>query len=143
MEPVLQYHKITNQAIVPTKATVHAAGHDLYSAYDYIIPAGKSILVKTDLQMQFPEGTYGRIAPRSGLALNENVHVGGGVIDRDYTGNIGAILFNLSSKDYHISRGDRIAQVICENILYPTLRECAEKMPATPRGEKGFGSSGK
>ena len=56
----------------------------IYSAYEYVIPARGKELVKTDLQFQVPEGTYGRVAPRSGLAWKNHVDIGAGVIDQDY-----------------------------------------------------------
>jgi dUTP pyrophosphatase len=59
--------------------------------------------------MKIPEGNYGRIAPRSGLALNHMIHVGGGVIDNDYRGEVCVILFNLGTIDFNINKHDRIA----------------------------------
>ena len=72
-------------------------------------------MVKTDIRIALPVGCYGRIAPRSGLALKHSINVGGGVIDGDYRGNVGIILFNHSDQDFLINRGDRIAQLIPEN----------------------------
>ena len=62
-----------------------AAGYDLYSAYDYDIPAHGKIVAKTDIQVGVPDGTYGRIAPRSGLAAKNFIDIGAGVVDHDYT----------------------------------------------------------
>jgi len=98
-------------------------------------------LVKTDIQVKVPEGTYGRVAPRSGLALKNKIDVGAGVIDRDYRGNVGVILFNLSDEDFQVSPGDRVAQLICEKIEYPEVEEL-ENLDDTDRGEGGFGSTG-
>ena len=77
----------------------------------------------TDLQIQLPVGCYGRIAPRSGLALNHHIDIGGGVIDRDFRGNIGIIIYNHSDTLFIITRGDRIAQLKCEKISYPAIEE--------------------
>ncbi|XP_017893400.1 protein N-terminal glutamine amidohydrolase-like [Ceratina calcarata] len=81
---VLKFAKLTDKAYAPTKGSKYAAGYDLKSAYEYIVPAHGKELVKTDLQVQVPEGTYGRIAPRSGLAWKNHIDVGAGVIDSDY-----------------------------------------------------------
>lgn len=134
-------HKLSNNATIPTKGSLLSAGLDLYSAYDYMLPAHDRILVKTDLQICVPFGTYGRIAPRSGLALNNFIDVGAGVIDRDYTGNVGVILFNHSNSDFYIKKGDRIAQLICERIIHAEVK-ITPKMEDTSRGARGFGSTG-
>ena len=78
----------------------------------------------TDIQIAVPEGTYGRVAPRSGLAHKHFIDVGAGVIDRDYRGNVGVILFNFGTSAFKVNKGDRIAQLICEKISYPTIQEC-------------------
>ena len=70
--------------MLPKRATPDAAGYDLSSATDIVIPAVDKALVVTDLQVQIPSGTYGRIAPRSGLAVKHYIAVGAGVIDADY-----------------------------------------------------------
>jgi dUTP pyrophosphatase len=91
---VLRFSKLTEFAYAPTKATPYAAGFDLYSAYDYTIEPGNKQLVMTDIQIALPDECYGRIAPRSGLASKNFIDVGAGVIDRDYRGNVGVLLFN-------------------------------------------------
>jgi dUTP pyrophosphatase len=142
-QSTLNVVKLSSKAYIPTKGSSSAAGFDLYSAYNYLIPPQDKVLVKTDLQICVPYGTYGRIAPRSGLALNYHIHVGAGVIDQDYTGNVGIVLFNLSPTDqFKIDEGDRVAQLICEKITYPNLVEVAS-LNKTLRSGKGFGSTGK
>ncbi|OXA45955.1 Deoxyuridine 5'-triphosphate nucleotidohydrolase [Folsomia candida] len=79
-------------------------------------------MVKTDIQIKLPSGYYGRVAPRSGLALKNKLDVGAGVIDEDYRGNVGVILFNFGDADFEINEGDRVAQLICEKI-YPEIVE--------------------
>lgn len=64
-----------------------------------------------------------------------------GVIDEDYRGNVGVVLFNHSAADFIVNRGDRIAQLICERIYYPKLEE-VKSLTETTRGEAGFGSTG-
>lgn len=70
------------------------------SAYDCVIPARGKGVAKTDLSIAIPPGTYARIAPRSGLAVNHFIDTGAGVVDEDYRGNIGVVLFNHSDKDF-------------------------------------------
>lgn len=113
----------------------------IFSAYDYVVPARGKILVKTDIQIEVPTGCYGRVAPRSGLALKNSIDVGAGVIDEDYRGNVGVILFNFSEIDFEVKKGDRIAQLICERIAHPNLVE-VDTLTETARGEGGFGSTG-
>ena len=97
----------------------------------------------THLQIRLPVGTYGRIAPRSGLAVNHYIDVGAGVIDRDFLGNVGVVLFNHGHLDYIVNAGDRIAQLICEKIAYPRIVERHTIIPiSSERGACGFGSSG-
>lgn len=138
---VLRFAKLSEHAFAPTKGSVKAAGFDLKSAYDCIVPARGKALVKTDIQIELPNGCYGRIAPRSGLAAKNFIDVGAGVIDEDYRGNLGVVLFNHADVDFQVTKGDRIAQLICERIFYPELEE-AESLNDTERGSGGFGSTG-
>ncbi|MEI7488738.1 MAG: dUTP diphosphatase [Chryseobacterium sp.] len=137
----LQIVKLSENATVPTRGSVLAAGYDLYSAYDYVAPAHGKILVNTDIQICVPCGTYGRVAPRSGLAWNNYIDIGAGVIDQDFRGNVCVVIFNHSNTDFHIKAKDRIAQLICEKIVYPEL-EILQKLNSTIRGEHGFNSTG-
>ncbi|XP_006817345.1 deoxyuridine 5'-triphosphate nucleotidohydrolase-like [Saccoglossus kowalevskii] len=95
----------------------------------------------TDIQIQLPDGCYGRVAPRSGLAVKHFIDVGAGVIDQDYRGNVGVVMFNFSESEFEVKKGDRIAQLICEKIYMPELEEC-EKLDDSERGVGGFGSTG-
>nr|XP_016928334.1 deoxyuridine 5'-triphosphate nucleotidohydrolase [Drosophila suzukii] len=138
---VLKFAKLTENALEPVRGSVKAAGVDLRSAYDLVVPARGKAIVKTDLQVQVPEGSYGRVAPRSGLAVKNFIDVGAGVVDEDYRGNLGVVLFNHSDVEFEVKRGDRIAQFICERIFYPEL-QLVDKLEDTERGEGGFGSTG-
>ena len=106
----LQIKRLSEYAIIPTRGSDYAAGLDLSSAIDITIAPGERALVKTDLAIACPSGTYARIAPRSGLAYKYGIDVGAGVIDADYRGPLGVILFNFGNKEFTIQRGDRIAQ---------------------------------
>ncbi|XP_062585734.1 deoxyuridine 5'-triphosphate nucleotidohydrolase-like [Saccostrea cucullata] len=139
---ILKFAKLSKNAFSPTRGSKLAAGYDLYSAYDYVIPAKGKVIAKTDIQIALPDGCYGRVAPRSGLAAKHFIDVGAGVIDQDYRGNVGVVMFNFADQDFEVKKGDRIAQLICERIYIPDLQEC-EKLDDTDRGEGGFGSTGK
>ena len=75
---------LRNYQIIFLLGSSLAAGYDLYSAYDYEIPAYGKLIAKTDIQIRVPDGTYGRIAPRSGLAAKHFIDIGAGVVDQDY-----------------------------------------------------------
>ena len=138
---VLFVKKLSEKAVIPTRGSAEAAGYDLSSAIDLVIPGGGKAIVPTDLAIKVPEGTYGRIAPRSGLAWKKHVDVGAGVIDRDYRGNVGVVLFNLGKDDLPISVGDRVAQLILERIITPDV-SVVDELDDTDRGVGGFGSTG-
>jgi deoxyuridine 5'-triphosphate nucleotidohydrolase len=139
----LLVQRLSAQASLPAKASASAAGYDLKSAEQVTVPAGKHKLVLTDLSIAVPAGTYGRIAPRSGLALKCGLDVLAGVVDRDYRGNVGVILINHSTADLVVQAGDRIAQLILEKIDDQAVVEEVRSLDATSRGEGGFGSTGK
>ena len=73
-------------------------------------------MVDTDISIAVPAGTYGRVAPRSGLASKHSIDVGAGVIDADYRGPVKVLLFNFQQSDFKIEAGDRIAQLIVERV---------------------------
>jgi dUTP pyrophosphatase len=138
---VLQVKKLSEYATIPKRASQYAAGFDLSSACDVDVPPRGKALVKTDISIAIPENTYARIAPRSGLALKNFIDVGAGVVDYDYRGNVGVVLFNHSENVFSVKRGDRIAQLILEKISMADIVEVCE-LSETTRGEGGFGSSG-
>uniref|UniRef100_A0A2K6FK35 Deoxyuridine 5'-triphosphate nucleotidohydrolase n=1 Tax=Propithecus coquereli TaxID=379532 RepID=A0A2K6FK35_PROCO len=137
----LRFARLSEHATAPTRGSARAAGYDLYSAYDYTIPSMEKTVVKTDIQIALPSGCYGRVAPRSGLAAKHFIDVGAGVIDEDYRGNVGVVLFNFGKEKFEVKKGDRIAQLICERIFYPEIKE-VQVLDDTERGSGGFGSTG-
>ena len=140
----LRVCRLSARGTLPTKGSAEAAGYDLYSAEEVLVPAFGRILVKTDIAVLVPEGTYGRVAPRSSLALYHSVDVAAGVIDRDYRGNIGVILVNHTDQPYQVLLGQRIAQLILEQIRTPSVLEVPDfsDFDKSGRGESGFGSTG-
>ncbi|XP_038557282.1 deoxyuridine 5'-triphosphate nucleotidohydrolase, mitochondrial isoform X2 [Micropterus salmoides] len=140
--PVLRFAKLSEHATKPTRGSAKAAGYDLYSAYNYSIGPMDKAIVKTDIQIAVPHGCYGRVAPRSGLAAKNFIDVGAGVVDEDYRGNVGVVLFNFGKDTFEVKKGDRVAQLVCERICYPDLEE-QQTLDETERGAGGFGSTGR
>merc|ERR1711955_95810 len=141
-KPTLRFAKLSEHAKAPTRGSSVAAGYDLYAAEEMVIEPGKRAWVKTDIQIEVPDGTYGRVAPRSGLAAKHGIDVGAGVIDKDYRGNVMVLLFNFGDSAFNVGRGDRIAQLVLEKISMAELEELPS-LNETDRGEGGFGSTGK
>lgn len=134
----LRFAFLSDNATYPTKHTPLSAGFDLSSAHDVDIPAFGKGIVWTDIQIQLPQGTYGRIAPRSGISSRHFISVGAGVIDNDFRGNVGVLLFNHGHTEYRVKKGDRVAQLICEKIAYPEIMECPDLPPGR---DASFGSN--
>ncbi|QKX53318.1 uncharacterized protein TRUGW13939_00396 [Talaromyces rugulosus] len=141
-QPPLMVKKLVESATAPTRGSAFAAGYDIYSAKEAVIPAKGKGLVDTGLAIAVPEGTYGRIAPRSGLASKNFIDTGAGVIDADYRGEVKVLLFNFSDVDFTIKQGDRIAQLVLERIYTPDVL-VVEQLEESVRGVGGFGSTGK
>jgi dUTP pyrophosphatase len=136
--------KLATDALLPIRKSEKAAGYDVYSNEAVTLPplsSSKSVLVSTGIAMTVPYGTYGQLAPRSGLSV-KGIHVGAGVIDADYTGEVKVLLFNLSEKEITLEKHERIAQLIIKKIETPEVEE-VEELGVTERGEQGFGSTGK
>lgn len=138
---VIEYVLVNEKAHAPYIASENAAGMDLCAAEETIIPSMDGRLVDTGLKLALPEGYYGRIAPRSGLAIKHLIDCGAGVIDPDYRGQIKVLLFNLGRTDFEVHVGDRIAQLICEKIAHP-VPKMVKQLSDTKRGSAGFGSTG-
>jgi len=144
----LHVRKLSNKAILPQRGSHAAAGYDLSSAEDHvIIPSKSRAVVSTHISIALPPNTYGRIAPRSGLAVKKCIDVAAGVIDEDYRGVLGVVLCNHSDQSFGVKHGDRIAQLIIEKIEHPIVKETSdvsdsEWMNSTVRGMGSFGSTG-
>ena len=151
----LQFKRLHPDAQLPTRASEHAAGYDLYAIAPLNLHPGQRAPIATGVAVAIPHGFCGRIAPRSGFAISPDIEVLAGVIDCDYRGEIRVVLVNLSTyyrfstryglgsyDTFSIRRGQRIAQLIVESII--TLPpEWVDELPKTPRGRGGFGSTGK
>jgi dUTP pyrophosphatase len=139
----LKIKKLAPHAILPSRATPQSAGYDLYSSEGYVLLPGHRIVVSTGIQVQLPPGVYGRIAPRSGLAVKHGLGIGAGVIDADYQGELKIVLFNHDLRNNFVIRpGYRVAQLVLEYIATPEVEEVLEFDQVTERGAGGFGSTG-
>jgi len=124
---------------MPIKGSEHAAGYDLFSIDEpVLLQHSERKLFKTGIHIQIPHGYYGRIAPRSGLALKQGIDVMAGVIDSDYTGELGIILINLNQMPVTIDTSKPIAQIIIEKHYDATL-QMVDELNETTRGTGGFG----
>lgn len=142
-EPVeaLRVRRLNEHALLPKRGSAGAAGYDLASCEDTEVPARGRAVVKTGLQIACPPGTYARVAPRSGLAVKHFIDTGAGVVDEDYRGEVGVVLFNHGDTAFQVKRGDRVAQLILERIATPEVLE-VESLDDTQRGAGGYGSTG-
>ena len=124
----------------PTKNII-PTGYDLHTIDSGLIPAQGTLTFDTGIAIKPPQGTYGRIASRSGLAVKHNIETKAGVIDPDYTGTLKVVLHNFGNTAYTVNKGDRIAQLILENFTSAELQP-TNTFQETDRGDKGFGSTG-
>lgn len=147
--PPLLFTALTDTAQAPVRSSPGAIGYDLFvdlpaHQEGFSLPAGKRGKFPTNIIVKVPPGTYGRIAPRSGLAYNEGIDVLAGVIDPDYRGSVDVILLNTSDRLVKIVHGQRIAQLILERAVTRRAQKVIRSdLSVTSRGMKGFGSSGK
>lgn len=149
--PSLQVYKMHPDAITPTKAHSDDAGYDLYSVEDVFIPLGSTKTIKLGLAINIPVGYVGKIEDRSGMAA-KGLRTGGGVIDSGYNGEISGLIHNLTceldrdsvllTKGYKIKKGDKISQLLIYKVETVNIQE-VDQLWDSPRGNKGFSSSGR
>ena len=141
MSERLLFKRLHPAARLPTRGSAGAAGLDLYAAERVTIRPGARAAVRTGLAAAVPRGFYGRVAPRSGLAVRHGVDVLAGVIDSDYRGEILCALVNHGREPFEVEPGARVAQLVVEVIATPEPA-WAEDLEETERGAGGFGSTG-
>ena len=138
---LLNFKQLDPRATLPTRGSLAAAGLDLYSIEAVSLAPGQRAIARTGLAVAIPEGFYGRLAPRSGLATKQGLDVLAGVIDADYRGEIGCLLHNTGAEKLELPANSKICQLIVEKIITPQA-VWAEELSDTERGEGGFGSTG-
>lgn len=143
---IVKVKKTFEGATLPTSGSKYAAGYDLYAHTEtgtQCIPAGKTEKIGTGICMEIPEGYFGAIFARSGLATKRGLRPANcvGVIDSDYRGEIIVALHNDTNSDEAILEGDRIAQLVIMPYLAVDFAE-VDELDDTERGDGGFGSTG-
>lgn len=139
--------KLREDARLPMRGSVSAAGSDLYACMDgesVTVRPGETKMIGTGLALAIPEGYFGGVFARSGLAAKEGLRPANcvGVIDSDYRGEVKVALHNDSEQDRLVTKGERIAQLVIMPYLAAEFDE-AESLEMTGRGEGGFGHTGK
>ena len=155
--------QLDDGAHVPTRAHSTDAGLDLYAMKEVVIPCigqcvaqwddnnrfeifkrlNNSACFDTGVHIELPHGYYGKIESKSGLNVKHSVVSCGGVIDEGYTGSIVVKLYNFGTHSYTVRKGDKIAQLIIQPCIYPTVNIVDSIEQNTERGDNGFGSTGK
>ena len=143
---VIQQKKLKENALLPTRGSEYAAGYDLYACLeeDVLGAPGQTVKIGTGLAVAVPEGFFGAVFARSGLASKEGLRPANcvGVCDSDYRGEYIIALHNDSGMERTVRHGDRIAQLVILPFLPAEFEEC-DSLPETARGAGGFGSTGK
>ncbi len=139
----IKYIPLREGAHIPQKAHEDDAGFDLYASEDFTLKAHGFGCVPTALSIELPEGYEAQVRPRSGLAAKYGVTVlnAPGTIDAGYRGEVKVILINHGERDFEITAGMRIAQLVVSPVLPARFVE-ASSLSGSDRGEGGFGSSG-
>ena len=137
----LRFKQLDSRAVLPSRGSSFAAGLDICSIEDLIIEPHQRASARTGLAVAIPHGFYGRVAPRSGLAVKHGLDVLAGVIDSDYRGELCCILYNTSDAPITLVAGSKICQLIIETIITPNATWAAD-LDETARGAGGFGSTG-
>ena len=136
----LDFVKLSPNIKTPTKTTQFSVGLDIYSPKYYILTPQSQLTISTGLKIKVPNGRYGHLCSKSGLAMRHHIHVAAGIIDPDYTGEIKVLLLNLGTEPFKILAGTAIAQLILEKISIPILHK-VDTLPTTDRGDRGCGFS--
>ena len=124
-----------------TRAHPDDAGLDIRSPYNQVVPARGSAVFHTGVHVEIPEGCCGKIESKSGLNVRSDI-ITTGVVDRGFSGSILVKLYNLGTKEYRVSAGEKIAQLVLERISTDDV-EIVPEIKGGERGLGGFGSTGK
>lgn len=146
MECKVKLKKLTKTAVIPTYGSVEAAGADLYcdcAEESITVLPGETVLIKTGIALQIPNGYVGLIYARSGAATKRGLAPANkvGVIDSDYRGEIMVSILNHGKTAQKIEKGERIAQLVIAPYIKASFVE--EELDSTDRGAGGFGSTGR
>jgi dUTP pyrophosphatase len=143
----VQFVKLTSWAQAPVRGSDQAAGWDLYADLEsqehVVLAPGEYRKISTGIAIALPEGTFGAVYPRSGMATKRGLTLANtvGIIDSDYRGPLIVALKNTSNETQIVEHGERIAQLVVTPYVPVTFTE-VETIGTTSRGAGGFGSSG-
>ena len=137
----VSYKLLTESAQMPFKAHRTDAGFDLFADEDAWVFAKQRQTIKTGISFDMPENMAGLIWPRSGLSVKKGIDVLAGVVDSGYRGEIMVCLYNTSDEDVEINNGDRIAQIIFQEVPEVGIT-VTDSLGSSQRGSDGFGSTG-
>lgn len=138
----LKIKKLNNNAKIPSYAHDGDGGLDIYSAENYILKPNEMHIFPTGIASEFSSDYVAIVHDKSSVPAKYQVTVMGGVIDSNYRGEWKIMLKNLGPKDFHVEKGDKIAQVVFHKIAKADIEEVADLSDST-RGEKWAGSSGR
>lgn len=136
--------KVRRTAIAPVRGSEQAAGYDLHADRDVEIPPHETVMIKSGLSMEIPDGFFGMVCSRSGLSTKYGLRLANcvGIIDSDYRGEICMPIYNDSGVTRYIKEGDRVAQILLVPYIAAdfTLKD---DLSETGRGKNGLGSTGR
>lgn len=141
----VKIHFLNDKAKMPVCGSLYSAGYDLYSICDEQIRIGphETVKMKTGIAMEIPDGYFGAIFPRSGIATKRGLRLANcvGVVDSDYRGEVIVALHNDTDRIQFVEPGERIAQLVIMPYLSVEFEE-SNDLSETQRGTGGFGSTG-
>lgn len=138
----LKIKKLHPDAKIPEFAHAGDAGMDLYVPESVELQPGERKSVPIGLAFEIPQGYVGLLWDKSGLSHKNGIKSFGGVIDAGYRGEVRAGVMNLSDKVYRLEKGHKIIQLLIQPVEHPTIVE-VDELSDSPRGQGGFGSTGK
>ena len=139
---LIKIKKLFSDVKLPSYAHPGDVGMDLYAREDYDLKPGERKIFFTGFALEFPEGYAALVKDKSSLPKNAGIHTMGGVFDAGFRGEYNVQLINLGHEPYHISKGDKIAQLVVFPVAIAELQEVAS-LNETSRGKGNFGSTGK
>ncbi len=137
----IEIQQLDDAAIIPEIAHTGDAGMDLFSIETVDLAPGQRLAIKTGIALAIPDGYVGLVWDKSGRALKDGLTTLAGVIDATYRGEVQVVLLNVADSAITISAGEKIAQLLIQPVVAPTLH-VVETLSDTTRGDGGFGSTG-
>ena len=141
---VLSVKVVSEHGVLPKQLEPGSVGYVLCSAEELVVPGHGKGLIKSGIAVAVPQGTYGRVAPLSGLAWRHHLNVAAGVVDQDYRGLLAIVVFNHATSPFQIRRGDHVAQLMLERVSTPLVVQVSalpRRSLPSPASEAGASSS--